>query len=321
MSGAGLPPVGNTGATLTDSSVEPSVHWLSGTTNHETLRVLEVCTALTGSDVEVRPRGRLGYARQYVIGGLVVLADGQGPQAAAMGCHVEASGVVCEELGLSRLADLYRHLELRASRIDLAVDGCPFTPAKVWRAWITGKVRTQVKVSADALDDRQWRSGDWRRSATGDTAYLGSPRAQRMARVYDRRETGTRFELQTRDTAAAAIAADLLGGDLEVGFGRRLLGHVRAFVDFVGGSDPNVSRRPLLRWWAKFVRGVEASRVRLTGVRVDTFEAAQAWIEAAVAPTLAVYEERLGRRAMADLLEQGRHRWGVRHMRMATGVS
>jgi len=282
-------------------------------------QVLDVVAEVTGDSVEVMPRGAMGYAARYRVGVVSVLAEGQGPEAEAMGCHVEVRGEGCEVLGLGKLAELYRRLELRATRIDPVLDGARFKPATMWRAWRAGNVSSAVKVSARAREDRQWRSGDWQSNAEGDTCYLGSTQAHRRLRCYDRRGP-TRVELQARHEAAAAIAADLLGGDLEVGWAARVLGHIRAFVEFRKGDDSNVSRRPLAAWWSRFVRDAERSQVRLTGVVVDTFERAAAWIESQVAPILAVYRRVLGRDGLEELLRQGHSRWRPRHFRLALAI-
>jgi hypothetical protein len=316
MTAAALPPSGNTGATLTSGNLAAGVHWLSGTTKIDADTVLDVVAEVTGDSVEVMPRGARGYAARYRIGVVTVLAEGQGPEAEAMGCHLEVTGEGCEVLGLAKLAELYQRLELRATRIDPVVDGAKFKPATMWRAWRLGNLSSAVKIPARAREDRQWRSGDWQSNAEGDTVYLGSTQAHRRLRCYDRRGF-TRVELQARHEAAAAIAADLLGADLEVGWAARVLGHIRAFVEFRKGEDTNVSRRPLASWWARFVRDAERSEVRLTGVVVDTFERAAAWVESQVAPILAVYRRVLGREALEELLRQGHRRWTPRHFRLA----
>lgn len=316
-SGAVKPPCSNTGASVT----EVGVHWLAGISRMASDTVLSTVEGIVGTDRRELPRGALGYARRFEVGPVMVLTDGQGAQSAAMGCHVEVTGSGCEALGLAGLVDLFQSLGLRASRIDLAADNCPFTPAVVWAEWTAGRVRTKVQIAADAVEGREWRSGQWIESASGDTAYLGSSRAARMARVYDRRATGTRFELQARRHAAAAIAADLLDGEVGDGWALRVLGHLRAFVDFVEIEGENSSRRPLLEWWAAFVGGVERARVRLTGVVVDSFERIAAWVEYQVGPMLAVVEARMGRSGVASILSRGRSRWGSRHLRLASGVT
>ena len=307
---------------MTGEPGQVQVHWLAGVSLLPWQTVVSVAARLTGDSVEVRPRGALGYATRYQVGPVTVLANGQGPQAEAMGCHVEITGSGSEALGVSGLARIYQELELRASRIDLAVDGCPFTPEQVWASWRAGEVRSKVQIPADARPDRQYRSGRFESSPTGDTAYLGSPRASRMARVYDRRDTGTRFELQARGRVAAVLAMDLLSGEVDGSWSSRVLEHVRAFVDFVEVTDDlNASRRELLPWWSAFCGHVERSRVRFSGMVVESFEAVVDWLDSQVAPLLAVFEARLGRAEMERLLSRGRSRWRQKHGRLAMAVT
>jgi len=310
-----LAPVGNTGASLTKGELV-GIHWLAGRTLVPVEGVVRVLVEATGEGVEVRPRGAMGYAIQYRVGGVTVLAEGQGSQAAAMGCHIEIPGGACEALGYGRLLDIARQLQLRASRLDLAVDGCPFTPAQVWAVWEQDQVRSKVKRPADAVEGREWRSGEWIRSASGDTAYLGSRQAARRVRVYDRRETGTRLELQARHHAAAAIQADLMATSL-ADAPARILGHVRAFVDFTQGTDTCSSRRPLAAWWSAFCGHVLASKLRLTRVVEDGFERVDHWIRGAVAPIWAAWAVAVGPRAVHEVIADGRLRWHRRHRQVA----
>src|SRR5690606_16652025 len=140
-------------------------------------------------------------------------------------------------------------------------------------------------------------------------------------RVYDRRETGTRLELQARGHAGSVIAADVLDGEVGDGWARRVLGHVRAFVDFVEVEGANASRRGLVDWWAEFVGDVERATVRLTGVVVVSVARVAVWVERQVAPMLAVFEQREGQAALTMLLLRGKRRWGPRHARLAFGVT
>jgi len=289
---------------------------MAGTSDMPTDTVLSVLHRVTGEDVEVASRSKW-YREGYRVGPVRVLASGVTSAGASMGCHVVADGSACEALGLDGLRRIYAELRLRVARFDVAQDGCPFTPSQVAGAWYSDDVRTKVKVAGDAREDRRWRSCDWQSSPSGDTFYMGSPRAARRVRVYDRRGP-VRLELQSRDSAAEAIAADLFAAPVE-DFGRRFLGHVRAFVDFIEAGEGNVTRRPLAGWWAAFCEGVEKSRVRVTAVVVDTFERIAAWVEHQVAPMLAVVAARRGDVAVAALLSRGRSRWRSRHARLAGG--
>ena len=101
------PPVGNTGASVTGGPGQVQVHWLAGVSLLPWQTVLSVISRVTGDSVEVRPRGALGYATRYQVGPVSVLANGQGSQAEAMGCHIEVTVAGCEALWLSVLATIY----------------------------------------------------------------------------------------------------------------------------------------------------------------------------------------------------------------------
>ena len=313
------PPLGNTGASVTTEEVqrgvEVGVHWLAGRSLVPSVAVLSAVSEIVGAGVQEMPRGNLGYRTQYRVGPVVVLMDGTGPQAESMGSHIEVTGSGCEELGYAKLRELWHVVQLRVSRVDLAVDGCPFTPEQVWAAWTAGDVRTKVKLAKDAKEGREWRSGEWIQSASGDTAMLGGKQAARRLRVYDRRETGTRLELQVRHGAADVVAAAVFSSPDEA-VGPEVLSHVRSFVDFLEGEGENVTRRPLASWWSEFVGGVEKSRVRLTGVVVGTFVEAVEWIQTQVAPLLAVIRERLTETAFLEILDGGKKRWKKHHRRL-----
>lgn len=312
------PPSSNTGASVTPDGEWLGVHWLAGTSDLSTDTVLSLLHEVTGESVEVAARSKW-YREGYRVGPVRVLASGVTGAWVPMGCHIIADGSACEALGLEGLRRIYAELGLKVARFDVAQDGCPFTPREVADAWYSDDVRTKVKVAADAREDRPWRSCDWQSSPSGDTFYMGSPRAARRVRVYDRRGP-VRLELQTRDAAAVAIAADLFAAPVE-DFGRRFLSHVRAFVDFVEAGEGNISRRPLAGWWAAFCEGVEKSRVRVTAVVVESFARVAAWVERQVAPMLAVIAERRGDVAVSALLSRGRSRWRSKHARLALGAA
>src|SRR5690606_23879499 len=117
-------------------------------------------------------------------------------------------------LGLRVLAELRSALELRVSRLDVAVDGCPFTPVDLRDAWRSGQVRTRAKVPDDAREDRQWRTSAWRSDPVGDLFTMGARSSSQYARCYDSRGF-TRLELELKDRTAELAAVQLLDGDLD----------------------------------------------------------------------------------------------------------
>lgn len=292
------------------------LHWLEGVSQMDSASVVRAVESVVGHQAEPGSRTKF-YRKGWKCGPVTVLGEGVTGQAEAMGVFVRVSGEGCDELGLVNLAKLAQLVGLRCTRLDVAMDGGGFTPAKLAAAWKSGRVRTHVKVSAKAREGRDWRECSWESNSEGDTFYMGGKGAQRRACVYDRRGF-TRFEMRYRGDAAAAVAADLLG-DVGEGWATRAMGHVRAFVDFVSLGQANASRRPLLGWWAKFVGDAERARVRLVRQVVESFEVVRSWVERQVAPMLAVVAERLGPAEVKRLLRAGRSRWDARHYRMAGG--
>lgn len=312
-----VPPSGNTGVSVTGGSWV-GVHWLTGTTfNVAVGDVVSRIQELTGIDPVRLPRGSRGYRVVHRLGPVVVFSEGNED----MGVSVEVEGEGCELLGFDGLCSLWADLQLRVSRIDLAADGAPFSPAKAWEAWTAGQVRTKVKTKARAITGREgWRSGTWMSSAEGDTAVFGSARSNRLIRVYDRRGA-TRVELQVRKEAAEAIASDVFLRPFEE-LPRAVLGHIRAFVDFVDvEASGNIGRAPLLPFWDAFCGHVEKAQVRLTGTVLRTFEKVDRWLREQVAPSLAVWMQRLGSEKVEELFTLGRARWTRQHEQLALGLT
>lgn len=271
----------------------------------------EVLGALAGrlrESVVVMERGSYGYSEGYLVGAVRVLASESRPD---MGVCIDVTGEGCEQLGLRVLAELRAFLGLKVTRLDVALDECPFTPADLRDAWQSGLVRTRAKVPVDARPDRQWRSCSWRSDAKGDMFTMGARSSTQYARCYDERGF-TRFELELKGRAAEVAAGRLLGSDLD-GFAVEALGWVRRFVDFVEPDDGNVSRRSLLPFWEAFCGLVPRAKVTLEGVLVRTVADVKAWVESQVAPSLALVAAAFGAEEVTRLVKVGRDRWRGRH--------
>lgn len=291
------------------------------------LDVVEYLSGLLDESVEVRPGGQHGYTETFTVGPVVVWAAESRPE-----CCVEVTGSACEELGLSRLAVLFYGLQLRASRLDLAVDGCEFTPRDLRSEWMKGNVRSAARVlDAEALAARGLalqpgfegvRSCKWDESPTGSTFRMGARSSSQMARCYDSRGF-TRFELELkgRRSAAAAGAVFAVVED-EERFTGLVLALVRDFVDFVKvESDTNLSRAPLSDFWEAFCGSVARARLTLEGVASRTLDEALAWFEHQVAPVYALLVEGFGRSVLDRVATEGRKRWRRRHNRMLSGFA
>lgn len=281
-----IPPSSNTGVLITDH-IESSVHWLTGTTVQHVDSVLSWLARTLSESVEVLSKTVNGYSLAWRVGPVTVATN---PARVDMRTYINIDGSGCEELGLARLAAILAGLEVRASRLDLAFDNCPFTPADLRDFWQAGFVRTRVRVASEAREGREFRNSKWYSDPKGDTFYMGSNRSQQQARCYDLRGP-TRFELQLMGETAALAATQVLGlvsnGAPEL-VGSAALGFVRRFVDFVDPlSDSNVSRQKILPFWALFVQDAMHAVVTLTGKVQRTIEDYEEYTERQMAAVLA----------------------------------
>lgn len=282
--------------------------------------VIEVVARFVGESVEHLPHGRHGYADGYAVGPVRVFHH---PGHESMGVCVEVEGAGCEVLGTRRVSDLAVRLGLRVSRVDLAVDGCPFTPSELRREWFAGNVRTRVKVpDAARLEARglsirpgleDVRMHKWHESPTGTTFYMGSRASEQFARVYDQRGP-VRFELELKGDTAAAAAPMVWEAVAAGNLGPVALGLIRRFVDFVvSDSSCHASRRELSGFWARFVEGVERATLSLGEVTERTLDEVWEWLEHQAGPALALVATAGRIEALKELARRGRRRWKGKH--------
>jgi hypothetical protein len=302
---------GEAGACTTPPEITTGAHWLGGTTTTVPLQdVLGYLQDRLQADVVTLPRGMQGYTLAYLVGPVRVMGHPERPEV-----FVQWNGTACEELGSGEVAYQGMALDVRASRFDIAWDGCGFTPAEVRDAWRAGGVRTRVKVRDEAREDRQWRRCGWGEEDDGDVFRMGSRSSRKYARCYDRRGF-TRLELELKREAAALAGRELLPllaeGDLS-GFMEAATGWLRSFVDFVQDDDENVSRRSLAPWWAVFVAGAEKCQTVL-GVGIPrTLQEVKEWVRRQVAPSLGLLQRTYGLGVLAELAEEGVGRWRSHH--------
>jgi len=162
--------------------------------------------------------------------------------------HVRIPGQACEHLGLVQLLSLGTLLNLKPTRLDAAIDYCPFTPRHLLHAQELGLSRTHAQ------------SHRWASSPEGDTFYLGSGKSDVSLRCYNSRGF-TRSELQLRRGHAQEFFAGLMSRD-ESEFPALFLGALRSLVDFVNvDACENISRAPLLPFWRSFVGMFDKLRI------------------------------------------------------------
>lgn len=179
-------------------------------------------------------------------------------------CSLQISGSAIEKLGqdsLFRLLEAYQSyyseerdcedskFHWQCTRIDIAFDNVPFTPAMCRDSWLAGNVRTRSHPD----------SYDWRSNAEGDTFYMGKRISGRLIRVYNRRGP-VRLELELKKKFSIPFVRYLAENGFMV-LRESAIGVVRDMVDFIDiESDSNKSRTVLLDWWSRFVGDVERIR-------------------------------------------------------------
>ncbi len=294
-----------------------SIHWLRGTNPGLKFTFADALSFLTeflGKPDPV-PSGLNGYNESHIFPtGCRLMVNRSRPD---MGWCFDASGRHCEELGFNRLQYIYFGLQLRARRIDLAVDGCGFTPHQLYDHWLRDEVRTDCLPLDPRFHDNikpgfeRVRSHRWTSSPTGDCLQMGSRQSTSVARCYDQRETGTRFELELKAGRAELTAPLVFEGagqlpDVVVGL-------IQDFVDFVDPeSDTNRSRCAFLPFWGNFIEGCKRLTVYLEPRKDPTLPRIIDWLDRQVAVNLAVFRET--GHSVEKLIRFGKSRFGEKHL-------
>jgi DNA relaxase NicK len=315
-----VPPPCNTGVLITHNRLQPheqplTVHvdYLRGTTSLPLDTVLwALASTLPDSEVTVLDRAFFGYARAYDMSGVTIMDNPDRPE---MGVCIDISGSTCQELGYSILNTLYWTADLKATRVDLALDYCPFTPATLEKHWKNGQVRTRVQVDKRARADRQYRRCEWQSSATGDTFYMGSRKSQRFARCYDLHGF-TRFELETKAQYASTLADHIFTQEqtgLELA--QTALSAIRAFVDFVEPSENGQNDKPL-PFWGAFIQACEKLVLHLPRKASKTIDEVVHHVKMQYGATLAMIRKAYGSWALFEIATENEHRMKAKHRRM-----
>lgn len=178
----------------------------------------------------------------------------------------------------------------RVSRLDLAVDHCPFTPRMVYEHEKAGMVRTWARRSSVRWDESPHQAKKDKSSLGTETFYIGAGESQRMIRIYNERGY-TRTELQCRDDWADRIFI-LLNCNYS------------SWLSIVlGAIDKYFSVQA--SWWADFVTMKQEISIVISSARVVSLTKMQKWVIGQVAPTLEVLRRVLGDSDYTDMLRRG----------------
>jgi hypothetical protein len=219
-------------------------------------------------------------------------------------CSVSVPGGAFEALGDELLFGLVRlwrgrGVRVKATRVDLALDGGEFTPGEVRDAFLAGEVRTYTRRDT-------W---GWHNSAEGVTFTMGSRTSDRSARVYDKRGP-VRFEVETKGDRAAAVLDDLMLHGLDE-WPERIRAHVADFAEFEAD------------WWAVLMGGAVRAMLKLGGVVRMTLDGWKTWLMHSVAPALAAVLESEGGDLgfVLAMIANGRARYRPKHRMALAGVT
>lgn len=243
------------------------VHWLTATTHIEHLDLIENISGLLHLDPVHIGRGRNRYANCVIFSNIASVMWSEDREE----CCYEFTGTACELLGTLTVLQSIDMFSAKATRIDLAVDGCPFTPVQVREHCNAYKGHTMHGLRSRINKDKF----DWRENDQGNTFYLGSRQSLRTARIYDRNiddngENFTRFEIEIKKSAAEKVAR-LLADDY-LNFETHVMSVVRDFVDFVEVGVSNNARAQMTSWWADFVNDVSKTTIKYSNKIVATIE-------------------------------------------------
>ncbi len=186
-----LPLAGDTGAT----SPRWAIDWLAVTVwCVDVDRVARLVSEAFhfGKQVGVEEWQALGgarfYGRRHEYLGTTLLSEYLS-RGAEDNAHVVMPGETCA-VGVDALLQLLTRLRMwsarcAVARLDLAVDGVPFTPADAYRAVQAGQVVSWVKRGRDGTVSHAWHASNGEREGT--TLYVGRRSSQRFMRVGPRR--------------------------------------------------------------------------------------------------------------------------------------
>ena len=230
--------------------------WLTFTSHVDTPEKLMILLGLKDVPWQKMDKGRNGYKQRFFFENISILYDG----AANMGVCVDMSGTGCRAfetystIKWTELMDLlYRNSEdYNITRLDMAFDDH------------TGIL--DIDQIRDDTDDHMYvsRSKTWKveYGSAGTTIYHGSPKSNMYIRIYDKAAERDlenvhwiRVEMQMRDEIAFGFIGGLISNPVGDQFRGVLHNYLRYVVD--PGTDVNMSRWPMAKYWSDLLEGIQ----------------------------------------------------------------
>lgn len=304
--GLSAPPT-DRGHQITDEPRAPfQVHWFTGVAELSAGDTFAHVHDITGASLLALRFGRMGYKTAFQaveLPGLMVLCDPGDPDNMPPVCVV-VPGEACEALGWQRLQAL--SAPFKPTRVDLAFDDFPFSPAEVKSLIRAGSVRSRAQRHT-----LKWYEDDSNGVGLGETVTFGGRASSAFLRCYNSRGFN-RGELELKGPRAEA-AYELLQSPLDLAR-EMAISFMRAFVDFVDPlSSSNKSRQaPLSRWLFWYLK-VQKAIVELPPRPVQTLERVWTWFDKQLVSMVAVLSESNSSRFDAALVGARDRRWTAKH--------
>lgn len=245
------PPTCNNGG----SNLLFHVDWFRITLHSPYKQVLELynsCFSEILGPLSTQPFGRFAYS--MVEQGLLNFSLLHGVDGPNQHCCLDFPGKACQAVPPEFFIDFLGivvslGINFKITRIDLAFDGCNFSPEQFYDAIQADKFRSHgTKKSLQYVNTPNQEREDG--SGLGcSTTYFGSIESNRRVVVYNL-HGAVRLEIRFKDDLAWVVGTHLLGS-LPDDWGRVAMGHLRDFIDIQ--TD----------WWQEFTKGTERAYAKL----------------------------------------------------------
>jgi DNA relaxase NicK len=315
------PPACNTGVEITgcDALADVRLDWLA---LRLPARVVESVSAdpralldvwgLPSQELQDVGHGFLGWEHCYDLacGGKMAIGGQGGTAYLVLSAKALAYLVSVFRLDWQGWMVYLRDLGAVCRRLDFALDdyqGC-ITLDRLSEAVSSGAMITRAQGLPRLAGDVGFGGESW-------TVYVGARCSGTFVRFYNKAaEQGiagvhwVRAEAEFKNDKADAVFRCWVNSDFS---SETAVGLFRSAIDFRVPSGENVTRRPLLEWWAQFVGS--ACRVAATiAAAVRTVDDVQRWIENQVAASLSLLRRLRGDGAIRRVLWLGDSRQGLR---------
>jgi DNA relaxase NicK len=263
-------------------------HWLAFTVHADILDTVDIVYNGRLEEVfgklEYVERGFNSYQRSAIgRNGVRILYDPKQLDKRGLDhCHVILPGGALDCLQPSDITDLCNFLlksgmQVNVTRVDLAVDNCPFSVDDVYN-WMVENEGMNTYAKRESIQKIYNPFEENELGGLGcNTVYLGASSSSRRLCCYDRRGY-TRLELRWKEEIANIIAFDVLCRSYSEWF-QSAISHIRQYVDF----SNNV--------WVEFCQGVQKASIVIQNSVRGSVEKTEKWLTQQVLPSLVALSE------------------------------